>query len=70
MRETRARSLAKSISWRVGGSLTTVALVWLFTREVDIALAVGGAEVLAKMAIFYLHERAWAAVAWGRGDGP
>jgi len=68
VRETRARSLAKALSWRVGGTITTMALVFLFTRQLDIAVAVGGTEVLAKMAIFYLHERAWAKVRWGWVD--
>ncbi len=65
MRETRARSLAKSLSWRVSATLTTIALVWGFTGQVHIAIAVGGVEVLVKLAIFYVHERAWDAVVWG-----
>ena len=65
MTETRARSLVKSLSWRVIATLTTIALVWGFTGQVHIALAVGGVEVLAKLVIFYFHERAWATVSWG-----
>ena len=65
MRETRARSLAKSATWRVIATLTTIALVWGFTGQIHIALAVGGVEVFAKLLIFYFHERAWERVAWG-----
>lgn len=67
MVESRARSVVKSLSWRLVASLTTVALVFLFTGEVHIAFAVGGVEVAAKLVIFYLHERFWDRVAWGRG---
>lgn len=65
MHETRARSLAKSMSWRVVATLTTIGLVWWFTGEVHVAVAVGGVEVLAKLLIFYVHERLWDAVGWG-----
>ncbi|HSG09939.1 MAG TPA: DUF2061 domain-containing protein [Longimicrobiales bacterium] len=63
--ETRARSLVKSLSWRIIATLTTIGLVYAFTGAVHIAMAVGGVEVLAKLLIFYLHERAWAMVGWG-----
>ncbi len=65
MHESRARSLAKSLSWRAVATLTTITLVWIFTGEMHIAFTVGGIEVFAKLAIFYLHERAWDAVKWG-----
>ena len=68
MKETRARSLAKSMSWRVIATLTTFALVWGFTGQAHIAVAVGGVEVLVKLVIFYLHERAWWMVQWGFVD--
>lgn len=65
MFETRSRSIAKSLTWRALATLTTVVLVLLFTGEVHLAVAVGGVEVVAKMVFYYLHERAWSAVAWG-----
>lgn len=63
--ETRRRSIVKALSWRVLASLTTVTLVYLFTDEVALALSLGAVEVIAKMVIYYLHERAWSAVEWG-----
>jgi len=65
MIERRRRSVAKSLSWRVIASLTTVALVLFFTGEVHLAVAVGGVEVIAKLIIFYAHERIWGLVRWG-----
>ncbi|HKJ02687.1 MAG TPA: DUF2061 domain-containing protein [Longimicrobiales bacterium] len=65
MRESRARSVVKSVSWRVVATLTTIALVYAFTRAVHVAIAVGGVEVVAKLLIFYGHERLWAQVEWG-----
>ncbi|GMV07591.1 MAG: hypothetical protein AMXMBFR53_38660 [Gemmatimonadota bacterium] len=65
MRETRARSLAKSLSWRVAATLTTIGLVWWATGQVHLAVVVGGVEFVAKLLIFYVHERLWDAVPWG-----
>lgn len=65
MRETRARSVSKSLSWRALATLTTIVLVWTFTGQMQVAVAVGSAEVVAKLVIFYAHERAWASLRWG-----
>lgn len=65
-RETPARSLAKAISWRVLATLTTSLLVFAFTRHLALSLTVGGVEFVAKIAMFWLHERAWNQVSFGR----
>jgi adenylylsulfate kinase len=65
MSETRARSVVKSLTWRFTATLTTIALVLLLSGELQLALVVGGSEVIAKLAIFYVHERAWQRVGWG-----
>ena len=66
--ETRTRSVVKALSWRVLATLTTFGLVWIFTGEIGVALTVGGVEVVAKMLIYYGHERVWAALEWGWDD--
>ncbi len=57
---SKKRSLAKTITWRFLASSTTFLLAWLFTRELDVSLAIGGAEVLVKTLLYYGHERVWA----------
>lgn len=66
--DSPSRSLAKTLSWRVTATLTTIILVYLFTGQVATALAVGGIEVFAKMAIYYLHERGWEKLKFGRRE--
>ena len=66
--ERPIRSLAKAISWRITGSLDTMLLSWLFTRDLSIAAAIGLTEVLTKMVLYYLHERAWNRIPLGRGQ--
>ena len=63
--ESRSRSLAKGATWRVVATLTTVAIAWLVTGEPSTALAIGGIEVIAKIVVYYLHERCWAYVRFG-----
>ena len=66
MGPNRARSAAKAVSWRVLATLTTISLVLIFTGELDLALAVGGLETIAKLLLYYGHERIWAHMSWGR----
>lgn len=66
-REAHSRSLAKATSWRILGSLDTFLLSWLFTSDVKAAGAIATAEVLTKMVLYYLHERAWSRIGWGLG---
>lgn len=63
---TPARSLAKTVSWRALGSLDTMLLGWLFTGSLAIAGSIASAEVLTKIVLYYLHERAWAHIGWGQ----
>lgn len=60
--DSRKRSLAKGVTWRVVATSTTVTIAYMITGEVDAALQIGFIEVFAKIAIYYLHERAWARV--------
>ena len=64
-REAHSRSLVKAISWRILGSIDTFLLSWLFTSSVKAAGAIASTEVLTKMVLYYLHERAWSASSWG-----
>jgi uncharacterized membrane protein len=31
-----------------------------------VALSIGGVEIVTKMILYYLHERLWDRVSWGR----
>jgi len=69
-REAHRRSLVKAISWRALGSLDTFVLSWFFTSSVKAAGAIATTEVLTKMVLYYLHERAWSSVGWGVNREP
>lgn len=66
--EGRHRSLVKAISWRVAGSIDTLLLSFLVTGSLVFASSIAGIETITKVVLYYLHERAWTIVRWGRGS--
>ena len=64
--ETHTRSLAKAVTWRIVATLTTMLLVFIFTGNLVVSGGVGLTEILSKMVLYYLHERAWNATSFGR----
>ncbi len=67
-RESHLRSAIKAVSWRFWATVTTMLLVYLFTGTIEVALAIGGLEVVLKMLIFYLHERTWDKIRLGKKE--
>lgn len=67
-RETHSRSIAKAISWRVLGTVATSLLVFLFTRRLVLSVAVGAVEFISKIGLFWLHERAWDRLSYGKRE--
>ena len=53
------RHLAKTITWRIVGTIDTILLSWLITGNPLTGLKIGFAEVFTKMILYYLHERVW-----------
>ena len=57
--DSKLRSLAKALSWRVIATLTTGTIAYLVTGELGTAALIGGVEFFVKFVIYYFHERAW-----------
>ena len=53
------RHIAKTITWRIIGTLDTMIIAWVITGSLEWGLAIGGIEVFTKMILYYFHERAW-----------
>jgi uncharacterized membrane protein len=60
------RSIIKAVTWRLIGSLDTFMLSLLVTGKFKYAVSIATAEALTKIVLYYLHERAWRLVKWGR----
>ena len=65
-KESTLRTILKTISWRILATLTTFTLVYIFVGRLEVAAIVGGFEVVAKMILYYAHERGWNLVKKGR----
>ena len=62
----RGRSLFKAMTWRAIASLDTFFLSYIITGRFDWATSIAIFEIITKAIIYYLHERAWNRVKWGR----
>jgi uncharacterized membrane protein len=57
--KTIKRHIAKTISWRVIGTLDTMVLGWFVTGNPFVGLKIGALELFTKMILYFCHERAW-----------
>lgn len=57
--DTNIKSLVKSISWRIVGTIDTIIISFIITGQISMALSIGSVEVVSKILLYYLHERAW-----------
>lgn len=64
--ETAKRSLAKTISWRIIGTLDTILISWLITGKLAFAFSIGAIELFTKMILYFFHERFWNFINWGK----
>ena len=65
-RESHYRSIIKGFSWRFFGTIDTILLALFWTGSFTKAFAIGGAEVITKVILFWFHERLWIKVNWGK----
>jgi uncharacterized membrane protein len=53
------RHFAKTLSWRIIGTIDTMLLSSVITGSWEMGLTIGGVEVVTKMVLYFLHERIW-----------
>ena len=72
MRDSHSRSFVKGVSWRALGTIDTITLSYIVTGNITDSIKIGVTEVLTKIVLYYLHERVWDTIAFGRvhGIGP
>lgn len=59
------RHLAKTITWRIIGTIDTMALGWIITGNPLTGVKIGGLEVMTKMILYFFHERIWFKLNYG-----
>ena len=68
--ESRSRTLAKALTWRAVATTITMSVAWVVTGQLEFAATIGVADALVKLGAYYLHERAWNRVGYGRPREP
>ena len=51
--------MPKANTWRFIGTLDTMLIAWIVTGNPISGFTIGVAEIITKMILYYLHERAW-----------
>lgn len=64
--ERPIRSIVKTLSWRTVGTLDTVLISWLVIGDVTLAFSIGSLELFTKMILYFVHERIWNKIKWGK----
>ncbi|MGB7786062.1 MAG: DUF2061 domain-containing protein [Salinimicrobium sp.] len=59
MSKTYRRHIAKSLTWRIVGTIDTILLSWWISGNPYTGLKIGSAEFITKMILYFLHERLW-----------
>jgi len=65
-KETNTRSIAKGFSWRFFATSVTIVIVYVFFGRLDLAIAAGIIETISKVILYYVHEKIWQRVQWGK----
>jgi len=68
--ESHYRSIAKAITWRVGGSLVTFVVAWILSRDISLSAGIGLLDTGIKIGAFYVHERLWNRISFGKSKSP
>ena len=53
------RHLAKTITWRIIGTIDTLLLSWFISDDINVGILIGFFELITKMVLYYVHERLW-----------
>ncbi|MBZ5579745.1 MAG: DUF2061 domain-containing protein [Acidobacteriia bacterium] len=68
--ESNYRSLFKAISYRVLGSAATALIVFLLSGKLGLSIGTGALDMVTKIGLYYLHERIWERISFGRAKPP
>jgi uncharacterized membrane protein len=63
---SKKRSLAKTITYRLISSGIGFLVVWALSSNVKASAMFSVAELIYKPLQYYIHERVWQRIKWGR----
>ena len=66
--DTKTRSVIKTISWRITGTLCTFLISWAILDDIKTSSAIAFIQLTFNTIIFYFHERLWNLIKWGQDE--
>lgn len=63
--QTRRRSIAKTVGYRLIATSLVVAIAFATTGSLNAAATIGLSAAVAKTTLYYLWERLWSGISWG-----
>ncbi|MBC8429315.1 MAG: DUF2061 domain-containing protein [Candidatus Endolissoclinum sp.] len=64
--DSKVRSVVKTISWRLTGTLCTFLISWAILGDIKTSSAIALIQLTFNTVIFYFHERLWNLIKWGK----
>ncbi|MFH1515588.1 MAG: DUF2061 domain-containing protein [bacterium] len=59
MDDSRKKSLVKTITWRIIAFVISLAIVYIYTGELNSAFNISVIGIVATSIAYYFHERIW-----------
>jgi len=69
-KDAHLRSILKAISYRVLAAVATGSIAFAFTRRWDLSVGIAMVEAVVKICCYYVHERAWSYIGFGKKKHP
>jgi uncharacterized membrane protein len=66
MNESNARSIVKTITWRVTGSAATFLISYIMIGNFSVAGTIAIIQMTSNTILYYVHERIWNILKWGK----
>jgi len=68
--DSNTRSIAKAVSYRVLGSAATALIIYVLSGKIGMSLGGGALDGILKIGLYFLHERVWNHIDYGRPKPP
>jgi uncharacterized membrane protein len=66
MKDTKTRSLVKTITWRITGSGATFIISYIISQNFAVAGTISVVQLISNTILYFAHERIWNCIKWGR----
>ena len=64
--DSKTRSLVKTVSWRIIALTTAFLIPWIITSDLILSVQISITLNLFNMVLYYIHERTWNKIGWGK----